>query len=98
MNRLRIAAAALAVALISGTLTAAAPATAAELLVNGGFESGSVSPWTCTGNLGSIVTTPVRSGIRALQGAASSADNARCTQTVNGLVSGTSYTLTGWFR
>ena len=98
MNRLRIATTALAVALIAGGMTAATPATAAELLVNGGFESGSLSPWTCTGNLGTVVTTPVHGGSRALQAAASNSDNAQCTQTVNGLVSGTSYTLSGWFR
>jgi chitinase len=98
MNSLRFATTALAVALLAGGVTAATPATAAELLVNGGLESGSLSPWTCSGNLGSVVTTPVHSGTRALQGAASSSDNARCSQTVNGLVTGTSYTLSGWFR
>ncbi|HEX6683848.1 MAG TPA: glycosyl hydrolase family 18 protein [Candidatus Limnocylindrales bacterium] len=84
--------------LITGTILGAPQAAAAELAVNGGFESGSLSPWSCTGNLGTVVTTPVHSGSRALQAAASSSDNARCTQTVNGLVSGTSYTLSGWFR
>jgi chitinase len=74
-----------------------APAQSAELLVNGGFESGALTPWSCTGNLGSVVTTPVRTGTRALQGAASSSDNARCSQTV-GVVSGTQYTLTAWVR
>ncbi|HEX6681192.1 MAG TPA: fibronectin type III domain-containing protein, partial [Candidatus Limnocylindrales bacterium] len=83
---------------VAGTLTSAPQAVAAELAVNGGFESGSLSPWSCTGNLGTVVTSPVHSGARALQGAASSSDNARCTQSVSGLVSGTSYTLSGWFR
>jgi hypothetical protein len=83
---------------VAGTVASASHAAAAELAVNGGFESGALSPWSCTGNLGSVVTSPVHSGSRALQGAASASDNARCTQTVNGLVSGTSYTLSGWFR
>ena len=83
---------------VAGTLASAPNALAAELAVNGGFESGALSPWSCTGNLGSVVTTPVHTGTRALQGAASASDNAQCTQTVNGLVSGTSYTLSGWFR
>ncbi len=83
---------------VSGTLLGSPAAQAAELAVNGGFESGSLSPWSCTGNLGSIVTTPVQAGTRALAGAASSSDNAKCTQNVSGLVSGTSYTLSGWFR
>jgi chitinase len=83
---------------VSGTVLSAPPANAAELAVNGGLETGSLSPWSCTGGLGSVVTSPVRTGSRALQGAASASDNAKCTQTVNGLVSGTSYTLSAWVR
>jgi chitinase len=82
---------------ITGSIVAT-PASAAELAVNGGFESGSLSPWSCTGNLGSVVSTPVHSGTKALAAAASSSDNAKCSQTVTGLVSGSSYTLSGWFR
>ncbi|WP_246002061.1 fibronectin type III domain-containing protein [Allorhizocola rhizosphaerae] len=87
----------LILALVASTTLLGAPhASAAELAVNGGFETGSLSPWSCS--LGSVVTSPVHSGARALRGAASSSDNARCTQTVNGLVPGTSYTLSGWFN
>src|SRR6478609_7470641 len=82
----------------TGIVVATPQASAAELAVNGGFESGAISPWTCTGNLGSVVTTPVRTGSRALQGAASDFDNSKCSQSVSGLVSGTSYTLSGWVR
>ncbi|HCU48741.1 MAG TPA: chitinase, partial [Micromonosporaceae bacterium] len=81
----------------TGGLFAATNASAAELAVNGGFETGSLSPWSCTGNLGSVVSSPVHSGTRALQAAASASDNAKCTQTI-AVVSGTSYTLSGWFR
>lgn len=80
----------------TGTVVASPQASAAELAVNGGFETGSLSPWSCS--LGSVVTTPVHSGSRALRGAASSSDNAKCTQNISGLVSGTSYTLSGWFQ
>ncbi|MEV0456255.1 fibronectin type III domain-containing protein [Catellatospora methionotrophica] len=99
MNRLRTAAAALAAALVTTFAVAAlpAPASAAEVLVNGGLETGSLSPWTCTGNLGSVVSTPVRTGTKAMQGAASAADNAKCSQTVS-VVSGTQYTLSAWVR
>src|SRR5829696_7218794 len=86
-------------ALVATSIVIATPqASAAELAVNGGFESGSLSPWSCTGNLGTVVTSPVHSGTRALQAAASSTDNAKCSQTVSGLVAGTSYSLSGWLR
>jgi chitinase len=97
MKRLRIATMALAAALVCGSVTAATPAGAAELLVNGGFESGSLAPWACSGSTGTVVSTPVRTGTRALQGAPAGQDNARCTQTVS-VVSGTQYTLTAWVR
>jgi chitinase len=64
-------------------------------LSNPGFESGSLSPWTCTGNLGSVVTSPVHSGSHALQGAASNSDDAQCTQTIS-VSPGKTYTLSGW--
>ena len=99
MSRLRTALAATVTALLCTLFVATTPtpAAAAEVLTNGGFESGSLSPWTCTGGLGSVVTSPVRTGTKALHGAASSSDNAQCTQTVS-VVSGTSYTLTAWVR
>lgn len=74
-------------------LIAQPAATAAELLTNGGFESGSLSPWSCS--LGSVVATPAHTGTHALQGAASASDNAQCTQTVS-VLPNTAYTLSGW--
>jgi chitinase len=98
MSRLRMAAVAVITTVIASFAVAASPAAAAELAVNGGFESGSLSPWSCSGSLGSVVSTPVRTGTKALQGAASASDNARCAQTVTGAVAGTSYTLSAWVR
>jgi hexosaminidase len=49
-------------------------------IVNGGFETRSLTPWT--GAQCSTVTTPVRTGTRALRGATSSSDNAQCQQVV----------------
>ncbi len=95
MRRLRTALAATVTALLCAILVTATPASAAELLTNGGFESGSLSPWSCSGTTGSVVSTPVHTGTKALHGAATASDNAQCTQTVP-VVSGTSYTLTAW--
>src|SRR5689334_8970920 len=73
------------------------PAFAANLLTNPGFETGSLSGWSCSGGTGSVVSTPVHSGGFALSGAATSADNAQCTQTV-AVVPSTAYTLSAWVR
>src|SRR5262249_46336341 len=66
-------------------------------VVNGGFETGTLSPWTCSGTTGSVVSSPVHSGTRALQGAATNSDNATCTQNVTVLPNHT-YTLSAWVR
>src|SRR5262245_32616836 len=78
-------------------LVAPAPAAAANLVTNPGFETGALSPWSCSGGLGSVVTTPVHAGTRALQGAASSSDHANCTQTV-AVQPNTAYVLSAWVR
>lgn len=97
MNRLRTAAVALAVALVSTLTLTATPASAEEVLTNGGFESGTLSPWTCSASSGAVVSTPVRTGTKALQATPAGLDNARCTQTVP-TVAGTQYTLSAWVR
>jgi Fibronectin type III domain/Carbohydrate binding domain/Glycosyl hydrolases family 18 len=73
---------------------ARANAAATNLLANPGFETGNLSGWTCSG-LDSVVTSPVHSGSYALAGAASSSDDAQCSQTVS-VKASTSYTLSGW--
>jgi chitinase len=72
-------------------------AHAANILTNGGFETGSLSNWTCSAGTGSTVTTPVHSGSYALAGAASASDTAQCTQTV-AVKANTAYTLSAWVR
>ncbi|MFD5328459.1 carbohydrate binding domain-containing protein [Streptomyces sp. NPDC127092] len=73
------------------------PAQAANLLTDPGFESGGLTGWTCSGGLGSVVSSPVHSGTKALAGAASASDHAKCSQTV-AVQPNTTYTLSGWVR
>ncbi|WP_242892871.1 chitinase [Actinomadura litoris] len=82
--------------MLAGLLVAAGPAHAENVLSNAGFESGSLSGWTCSGG-GSAVTTPVRTGKYALAGGVSAGDNGQCTQTV-GVQPSTAYTLSAWVR
>lgn len=69
----------------------AQPAAAANLLTNAGFESGSLSGWSCAG--GAVVTTPVHSGSYAL----SASDLGKCTQTVT-VKPSTTYSVSAWVR
>lgn len=82
---------------LGGAVALPGTAHAANLLTNPGFESGGLSPWTCTGNLGSVVSSPVHGGAKALQGAVTSSDNAQCSQTV-AVQPNTTYSLSGWVR
>ncbi|MFD4371032.1 carbohydrate binding domain-containing protein [Streptomyces sp. NPDC058486] len=86
-------------ALLGGLGALAVPSTAqaANLLSNPGFESGSLSGWTCSGGTGSVVSSPVHGGGKALAGAATAADTARCAQTVP-VQPNTAYTLSAWVR
>ncbi|MGW3647507.1 carbohydrate binding domain-containing protein [Streptomyces sp. NPDC000878] len=82
---------------LAGAIALPGTAQAANILTNPGFESGALSPWSCTGNLGSVVSSPVRGGTKSLAGAASSSDNAKCAQTVT-VRPNTAYTLSAWVR
>ncbi|MEV6117014.1 carbohydrate binding domain-containing protein [Streptomyces sp. NPDC052109] len=82
---------------VGGVLALPGTAQAANILSNPGFESGGLSPWTCTGGLGSVVSSPVHGGAKALQGAVTSSDNAQCSQTV-AVQPNTTYSLSGWVR
>ena len=82
---------------MAGAIALPGTAQAANVLTNPGFESGSLSPWSCSGNLGSVVSTPVHGGSKALAGAVSSSDTAQCSQTV-AVQPSTTYSLSGWVR
>jgi chitinase len=86
MRRAVAAAAALLMAVVF-----AQPVSAANLLTNAGFESGSLSGWSCSG--GSVVSSPVHSGSYAL----AASDLGKCTQTVTVRPS-TTYTVSAWVR
>ncbi|MFI0984858.1 chitinase [Streptomyces exfoliatus] len=77
-------------------LTPAAQAADTELAHNGGFEAG-LEGWTCTAGSGAVVSSPVRSGTKALQATPAGSDNARCSQTVT-VKPNSTYTLSGWVR
>jgi Carbohydrate binding domain len=88
-------AAALVIPLV--TYLAAAPAEAAgvNLLADPGFETGSLSGWTCDSGTAAVVSSPVHSGSHALGATPSSSDDAQCTQTVT-VTPNTAYTLSGY--
>lgn len=64
-------------------------------LTNAGFESGSLSPWTCQS--GSVVASPVHSGSHALQITPTAGSTGECDQSVT-LAPNHSYTLTAWVQ
>ncbi|MFJ8046383.1 chitinase [Kitasatospora sp. NPDC096147] len=78
------------------TFSLAPSASAGEFLANGGFEAGSLSPWSCSGGLGSV-SSQARTGSSALAAAASAGDTAKCAQTVQ-VAPNTTYQLSGWLK
>lgn len=78
------------------TLTVPGPGGDSGALVNGGFESASLAPWTCESG-GALVTTPVHGGTHALKSAPTSAQTGQCGQTLT-LSPNTHYTLSGWVQ
>jgi len=82
---------------LAAVVFSAAPAIAASsnLLSNPGFETGSLSGWSCDAGTASVVSSPVHSGSHALAATPTSSDDAQCTQTV-AVQPDTSYTLSGY--
>ncbi|WP_432979121.1 chitinase [Dactylosporangium sp. CA-233914] len=80
-----------AVLTLAGVMIAL-PASAAELLTNPGFETGSASGWTCES--ASVTSGAARSGTYKLAGTPGGT-TAQCSQTVS-VQPNTKYTLSGW--
>ncbi|MCG7202454.1 carbohydrate binding domain-containing protein [Streptomyces arenae] len=78
------------------TVTSSGSGGGGGSLTNAGFETGTLSPWTCaTGS--AVVSTPVHSGGHALQVTPSSSGTGECDQTVT-LSPNHTYTLSGWVQ
>ncbi|MER6942386.1 carbohydrate binding domain-containing protein [Nonomuraea sp. NPDC000554] len=89
--------AAAAVLALGLTTLSAAPALAANILANPGFESG-LSGWTCSAtSAAQAVSSPVHGGAKALQATPAGSDYARCQQTIT-VKPSTTYQLSGWVR
>ena len=65
-------------------------------LVNGNFETGSLSPWTCQSG-DSVQTATVHSGKYALEEAPTASATGECDQAVT-LAANTTYKLSGWVQ
>jgi chitinase len=78
----------------SFTWTIGSTAPPPSSLVNGGFETGSLSPWVCQAG-DAVVTAPVHSGTHAAEISATNSQTGECDQTIT-LSPNTTYTLAGW--
>ncbi|GAA5188097.1 hypothetical protein GCM10023322_37920 [Rugosimonospora acidiphila] len=85
-----VAAAGIGVAAVSVAIPAASAAT--NTITNPGFETGSLSGWSCDA-ADSAVTGHAHTGSYALAGAATATSTAQCAQTVT-VAANTTYTLT----
>ncbi|WP_103350897.1 chitinase [Amycolatopsis sp. CA-128772] len=94
MRRFRLSAILAAFVLALSGL-AVAPAGAANLLANPGFEAGSLSGWTCAN--AAVAATPVHGGGYALAGTPVGADYAQCSQSVS-VQPGSTYSVSAWVR
>jgi hypothetical protein len=78
------------------TIAAPAPPPPPQTLTNGGFETGSLSPWTSTGT--TSISTTSHSGSDAAQCGSTSATNGDSSITQTFTAPSTGGTLTFWYR
>ena len=72
----------------------ATPPTGGNLVTNAGFETGSLSGWSCASG-DQVVSSPVHSGSHALEIIPTSSSTGQCTQTITVQANHT-YTLSGY--
>jgi chitinase len=82
-------------AVLMAFLAPGAAAAATNLVTNAGFESGTLSGWSCPA--GGVTTSAPHSGSYALQATPSGSDIARCSQSI-AVQPNTAYTLSAWVK
>ena len=82
-------------AVVMAFLAPGSASAATNLVTNAGFESGTLSGWSCPA--GGVTTTAPHSGTYALQATPSGSDIAQCSQSI-AVQPNTAYTLSAWVK
>ncbi|WUJ74451.1 glycoside hydrolase family 18 protein [Kribbella soli] len=82
-------------AVLMAFLAPGSASAATNLVTNAGFESGTLSGWSCPA--GGVTTTAPHSGSYALQATPSGSDIAKCSQSI-AVQPNTAYTLSAWVK
>ena len=82
-------------AVVMAFLVPGSASAAANLVTNAGFESGTLSGWSCPA--GGVTTSAPHSGSYALEATPSGSDIARCSQSI-AVQPNTAYTLSAWVK
>jgi len=69
-----------------------------NLVVNGGFETGVLTPWAASGSNASATSVSASGAMSGSYGLVTAASAGGAEQTIGGLAPSTTYVLTGWLR